>query len=159
MVDDAETPPQPTSASTLPAESSSTSTTVVSLAEARVAKAALPPTAGASAPDAGTGESAPPSAAKQPKKEKEIDWGKFNHLVENFTLIYPTDTVWDGDKRKIVKIGNLAHAFSSDYVRMWKASASRKQVDDHEVVFDPTETCPEHFVNLFDGIGMEPEEG
>ncbi len=42
---------------------------------------------------------------------------------------------------------------------MWKASASRKQVDDHEVVFDPTETCPEHFVNLFMGISMEPKSG
>jgi putative DNA primase/helicase len=174
MVDDAATPPQPTSASAddvAPAESvpnpEPVETTppkatkkVVSLVDAAASKAASQPSAGATAPDAGAGEAASSGAAKPAKKpEKEIDWGKFNHLVENFTLIYPTDTVWDGAKRKIVKIGNLAHAFSSDYVRMWKASINRKQVDDHEVVFDPTESCPAHYVNLFDGIAMEPKKG
>lgn len=116
--------------------------------------ASIPPTPleGAIAPDSGTGEG-------KPKKQKEMDWGRFNYLVENFTLIYPTDTVWDASKRKIVKIGNLAHSFGSDYVRMWKASASRKQVDDHEVVFDPTGKCPSHYVNLFDGLSMEPKKG
>jgi putative DNA primase/helicase len=164
MVDDADTPPQPTGQSDVPPESVPTAGNVVSLAEAAASRAASSPTAGATAPDAGKGESPSASADKPPKKsekkpEKEMDWGKFNHLVENFTLIYPTDTVWDGAKRKIVKIGNLAHAFSSDYVRMWKASASRKQVDDHEVVFDPTNSSPPHYVNLFDGIAMEPKEG
>lgn len=167
MVDDADTPPQPTGASDeSPAESVQTTSPkpdrkVVSLADAAAIKSASKPSAGATAPDAGAGESPPSGDAGKPAKkaEKEIDWGKFNHLVENFTLIYPTDTVWDGAKRKIVKIGNLAHAFSSDYVRMWKSSAGRKQVDDHEVVFDPTDKCPAHYVNLFDGIAMEPVKG
>ena len=163
MVDDADTPPQPASESAefvAPAESVKPQPTakVVSLAEAAAAKSASSPSAGASAPDAGAGD-APVKGKPAKKAEKEVDWGKFNHLVENFTLIYPTDTVWDGAKRKIVKIGNLGHAFSSDYVRMWKNSAARKQVDDHEVVFDPTNTCPPHYVNLFDGIAMEPKAG
>lgn len=145
MVDDADTPPQPTGQSDVPAASFQNPSQ---------------PLAGAIAPDPGAGAGVPAGAAKAAKKqEKEIDWGKFNHLVENFTLIYPTDTVWDAAKRKIVKIGNLAHAFSSDYVRMWKASVNRKQVDDHEVVFDPTNKSPAHYVNLFDGISMEPKEG
>lgn len=160
MVDEADTPPQPTSASPVPAESVTTTGNVVSLADAAAHKAATAPLAGASAPDEGAGVAPPGKPAKPEKKaEKEIDWGKFNNLVENFTLIYPTDTVWDGAKRKIVKIGNMAHAYGSDMVRMWKASAGRKQVDDTEVVFDPTNTCPDHYVNLFDGLSMVPKKG
>lgn len=113
-----------------------------------------PPLEGALASASGAGEG---DASK--KKGREIDWGKFNHLVENFTLIYPTDTAWDADKRKIVKIANMGHAFNTDYVRMWKQSAARKQVDDHELVFDPTMRCPSHYINLFDGLSMEPVEG
>ena len=41
------------------------------------------------------------------KKEKTIDWGKFNHLVENFALLYGTDTVWDDSERMIMKISNM----------------------------------------------------
>ena len=154
MVDDAGFPPQPTGESFAPAESVQSASNVVSMVAAKTPPTLKP---GASAPDAGKG--AAPAAGKQAKPEKVIDWGKFNHLVENFTLIYPTDTVWDGAKRKIIKIGNMGHAYGSDFVRMWKAHEGRKQVDDHEVVFDPTQRSPAHFVNLFDGIALEPKQG
>ena len=106
MVDEAATPPQPTSASDLPAESVPTqepvetnppakaTAKVVNLADAAASKVASQPSAGASAPDAGAGEATSGGASKPAKKaEKEMDWGKLNHLVENFTLIYPTDTI------------------------------------------------------------------
>jgi len=164
MVDDADIPPQPTSASAdsvAPAESMQPAGNVVSLADAAAIKAASQPSAGATAPDAGAGEATSGGAKPKPPKkaEKTVDWSKVNHLGENFTLIYPTDTVWDAAMRKIVKIGNLGHAFGSDVVRLWKASESRKMVQDHEVVFDPTRKCPEHYVNLFDGIAMQPKQG
>lgn len=171
MVDDAATPPQPTGQSDLPPASVQSSepvetsppkatAKVVSLVDAAASKAACQPSAGASAPDAGAGE-APVGGKPKPDKKasKTVDWSKVNHLGENFTLIYPTDTVWDSSMRKIVKIGNLSHAFGSDVVRLWKASETRKMVQDHEVVFDPTSRCPEHYVNLFDGIAMEPKKG
>ena len=176
MVDDAAKPPQPTSASDLPAESVPTqepvetnppakaTAKVVSLVDAAASRGASQPTSstmsGASASDAGAGEAPSGDTGKPAKKaEKTVDWSKVNHLGENFTLIYPTDTVWDASMRKIVKIGNLGHAFGSDVVRLWKASETRKMVQDHEVVFDPTRKCPEHFVNLFDGIAMQPAKG
>lgn len=94
------------------------------------------------------------------KKEKTIDWGKFNHLVENFTLIYGTDTVWDGAERLIMKISNMGHAHGADMVRMWKASERRRTVRLDDVVFDPTMKCdPESTVNLYDGMAMVPKKG
>lgn len=108
----------------------------------------------------GLKDAAPEKPEPEKKKEKTIDWGKFNHLVENFTLIYGTDTVWDGSERMIMKISNMGHAHGADMVRMWKSSERRRTVRQDQVVFDPTMGCdPESTVNLFDGIAMEPKEG
>lgn len=94
------------------------------------------------------------------KKEKTIDWGKFNHLCEHFVLIYGTDTVWDGSERLQMKIANMGHAHGADMVRMWKSSERRRTVRLDDVVFDPTMTCdPETTVNLYDGMAMVPKAG
>lgn len=126
--------------------------------------------AGATAPDAGAGagsngEQAKPAETKpkakpEPKREKTIDWGKFNHLVENFVLIYGTDTVWDAQERIIMKLANMAHAHGSDLVKLWKGSEKRRTIRQQDVVFDPTgKVDTERTVNLFDGIAMQPVEG
>lgn len=114
---------------------------------------------GATAPAEGSGVAAAPPSSKEKKKEKRIDWGVFNLLLERFALIYGTDTVWDGNKRLIMKIGNMAHAHGSGLVRMWKEHADRRTVMLDQVVFDPTETAGEDCVNLFGGIKLEPVEG
>lgn len=121
------------------------------------------PQSSVSSADASTSGIGEAGAAK-PKPEKKkpervIDWGKFNLLVERFSLIYGTDTVWDDGDRIIMKIGNMAHAHGSDLVRMWKTTEKRRTVRLHDVVFDPTETCGDHCVNLFGGMVMEPEAG
>lgn len=119
------------------------------------------PQSSANAPASGIGEGKPsPSTTDEKKKpERVIDWGKFNLLMERFALIYGTDTVWDGGNRIIMKIGNMAHAHGSDMVRMWKTNEKRRTVGLTDVVFDPTETCGSHCVNLFGGMEMEPQEG
>lgn len=122
----------------------------------------LSPQSGAHAPTAGTGEgkgSAPAAKSEKKKPERVVDWGKFNLLIERFSLIYGTDTVWDGGDRIIMKIGNMAHAHGSDLVRMWKTNDKRRTVRLPDVVFDPTERCGDHCVNLFGGMVMEPQEG
>lgn len=123
-----------------------------------ITKGAAQATEGAKVSDAGAGSTDNPPAKPATKKpKKRVDWGKFNHLLEHFTLIYPTDTVWDASKRKIVKISNMAHAHGSDMVRMWKASPDRKTVDDQDVVFDPTNACEPHCINLYNGFATEPQ--
>ncbi len=107
----------------------------------------------ASATSKGKGGEAP-AAGGRPKKK--VDWGKYTQLIENFTLIYPTDTAWDGAKRKIVKLSNMAHMYGADYVRMWKASPDRKSIDEEQLVFDPTERCGDDCINLWAGLGIEP---
>lgn len=109
--------------------------------------------------DRGEADSTPRKPGKK-KEEKTIDWGKFNRLVEDFVLIYGTDTVWDGRERMIMKIANMGHAHGADMVRMWKGSERRRTVRQQDVVFDPTlKADPETTVNLFDGLSMEPQKG
>lgn len=166
MTDDVNTPPpggghQPTPEQPVDKPSGE----VVSLADAatrRASKEAPAAMAGAAAPESGTGggkapsKSAPKKAAKG-KPDKVIDWGKVTFLVEHFALIYGTDTVWDGAKRMIMKIANMAHAHGADMVRLWKASEKRRTVMPEDVVFDPTETCDlKRCVNLYNGFATEP---
>lgn len=161
MVDDAALPSQPPDTAT-PAAGAVTpaSAQVLHLADAskaKAAKATIDPQA--HAPATGAGEDAAASAkkpAKLPKKEKVVDWGRYNFLLENFTLIYPTDTAWDAAKRKIVKLSNMAHAHGSGMVRGWKESPDRKTVDDTDVVFDPSFSCAPKCINLYDGFAIVP---
>lgn len=111
---------------------------------------------GAAAPAAGKGRRKPAGE----KTEKTPDWGKYNTVLETFTLIYGTDTVWDANERVIMKLSAMAHAHGSDTVRMWKGSPDRKTVRQRDVVFDPTETCDAAVcVNLFDGFALQPKAG
>jgi putative DNA primase/helicase len=125
---------------------------VVQLVDAKTGEAAVA-SGGATAPKKGTG------AKPAKKKEKTIDFGQLNVLVEHFSLIYGTDQVYDGVNRLMMTIGAMAHAHSSDMVRMWKASEKRRTVMPTDVVFDPTETCGEECVNLFGGMELEPKKG
>lgn len=119
------------------------------------------PESGATAPTEGGG-------GKGKRGEKVIDWGRYGDLLENFALIYSTDTVWDAKTRLIMKISAMAHAHGADYVRMWKAAEStplrlaggRWTVMPTDVVFDPMgKHDPDRTVNLFGGLVMEPMEG
>ncbi len=153
---------------------------VVSLADAAARRAAVesesvqgnssatPPTPPKSAAAQSSGDGGSPDKSKKPAKaekpekkpDKTIDWGKFNHLAENFVLIYGTDTVWDASERLIMKIANMGHAHGSEMVRLWKNSERRRTVRQTGVVFDPTRGCdPETTVNLYDGIAMKPRAG
>lgn len=111
---------------------------------------------GGVSPSAEDGAQGKPPDKAAGKKEKKVDWGRYRYLVENFVLIYPTDTAWDRVKRKHVKISNMAHMYGADYVRMWKASADRKSIDEEQLVFDPTLQCGSEAINLYDGFAIEP---
>jgi len=108
-----------------------------------------PPSAGASAPKKGGG------AAPKAKKAKAVDWGVVNRLMANFALIYGTDTVWDGESRRIVKVAPLRLAFGNDAVKLWLANPARRMIDPEDLVFEPGETVEDPKINMFDGFELE----
>lgn len=94
--------------------------------------------------------------AEKPKKDKPsrpVDWDGF---FKRFTLIYPTDTVWDAVERKIVKLSYVKIAFGDGVVKAWLDSPTRRMVMQEQVVFDPSETCSEDCINLFNGMPLKP---
>lgn len=144
-------------------DTSSSPDNVVRLVVSNEPTAPPPPSPGTGASASGKGDGGKPKRA-----EKLIDWGRYGHLLDHFALIYSTDTVWDAEKRLIMKISAMAHAHGADYVRMWKAAdpsprrleSKRWTVMPADVVFDPagvhdTETT----VNLYGGLLMEPKPG
>ena len=112
-------------------------------------------------------EAAPPSpkrgegtgAGKKKRGGKPVDFGDVNRLTQNFALLYGTDTVWDGERRVIMKINALRLAFGNDAVKMWLGSKERRLVPIENVVFEPGQEVPADGINLFDGLPIEPEPG
>jgi putative DNA primase/helicase len=144
---------------TVPAQPAATPA-VVPIAEGRRRREAAASTDSTPPPSESASSRSEGKGGDKPKKPgKTIDWGKYNELLDNFALIYGTDTVWDGVNRLIMKIANMAHAHGSDMVKMWKASETRRTIMPKDVVFDPTETCAEECVNLFGGFELEPRFG
>ncbi len=76
-------------------------------------------------------------------------------MLERFTLIYGTTTVWDAQKREIIRLEALKVAFGRR-VDWWLGQDDRKIVDQDHVVFDPTGRCAApDYVNLFDRLPLE----
>lgn len=76
-------------------------------------------------------------------------------FIDRFTLIYGTTTVWDAQKREIIKLEALKVAFGRG-VDWWLGQLDRRIVDQDRVVFDPTGRCQApDYVNLFDRLPLE----
>lgn len=103
----------------------------------------------------------PTEEAPSKKKARGFSWKAF---FKRFTLIYPTETAWDAEKQKIVKLSAMRVMFGKGVVDFWltstdpRADLVRRAVDEDDVVFDPSCTCdPETTVNLFRGMPLKPD--
>ena len=72
-------------------------------------------------------------------------------LLQSFTLIYGTDTVFDGLRRSIVGLGPLRSAAGKSLVRMWLEHPQRRTVLPEQVGFDPACTSSQVVCNLWGG--------
>ncbi|MDR2173648.1 MAG: DUF5906 domain-containing protein [Burkholderiales bacterium] len=77
-------------------------------------------------------------------------------LQRDFALVYGTDTVFDGNRRMLVRIGHLRLAYQNA-VKVWLESPDRKMISADQVVFDPHNVDAPW--NLFCGIDLDPECG
>lgn len=100
------------------------------------------------APKRGGGEAAA-------KKKRPVNFGDYTRLMERFALIYGTDTAWDGENMRIVKVGAMRLAFG-DAVKMWLGSNQRRMVMPEQIVFEPSGVLPPGGINLFDGFPIKP---
>jgi putative DNA primase/helicase len=116
------------------------------MAELHMLDTPSPPTGGASAPARGKGR----------KRTRMIDLRPITRLLDSFSLIYGTKTVWDDDTRRIVPVDALRLAMGQDAVKAWLAAPNRKMVMPEDLQFEPGVELPAGCINLFDGLDVEP---
>lgn len=94
------------------------------------------------------------ASTKPPEPPARFDWRRF---FERFTLIYPTDTVYDAELEVIAKLSHIKIAFGDGVVKWWLESAERRTVNADRVVFDPAgKSDPATTINLFRGLPPPP---
>ena len=87
--------------------------------------------------------------------DKSFDWRGF---FERFTLIYPTDTLWDAKLREIVKLSAVKIAFGDRIVKWWLESLDRRTVNLDQMVFEPGTEVPKDCINLYRGMPIKPSD-
>jgi putative DNA primase/helicase len=105
--------------------------------------------------------STPTGAASPAGRQDARFWATVERLLEGYTLIRGTDTVWDGEHNEIITVANLRLAEGLQPVNYWLAHSQRRTVLRDNVLFDPSCTCdPATTINLFDPAEMHvPAEG
>jgi len=79
-----------------------------------------------------------------------FDWDGF---FERFTLIYPSDTVYDAKLEAICKLSHVSIAFGPRVVQWWLDNPRRRTVNVEDVVFDPEHKVDAaKTINLFRGL-------
>lgn len=77
-------------------------------------------------------------------------------ISERYTLIYGTDSAWDGKLGVLIKVANMRLAWGQDPVKLWLARPSRRMVALADLVFEPGVEVGDHQVNMFRGLDLEP---
>lgn len=120
--------------------------------------------AGSAPPPAAAGEEADNPSHAHPEKradaapENEVPekFGVFSlpGMLENFSLIYGTDTVWDAREHLQMRLSHLRHIVGRGLYKLW---------DEHEerdvkrgLVFEPSGVIPPNHINLFRGFPLTP---
>lgn len=75
-----------------------------------------------------------------------------------FTYVYPTDTAFDHELAKVVRLGALRNAYTKPVVDWWLGWSGRRTVNIDQVVFDPVGARdPAQVCNLFRGLEAKPK--
>ena len=93
------------------------------------------------------------------QKDKDINWSRYQLILDRYALIYGTETCIDIDLRMIMKVRDFRLAVTNDYANMWLKSSSRRMVLPEQVVFDPSCRCSGDEINLFRGFEKKPKAG
>jgi putative DNA primase/helicase len=81
------------------------------------------------------------------------------HMLDRYTLLYGTKTVWDAEKRTVIAYDAMALARGSDLASRWLEHRMRREVDLDKLVFDPTQKVDlDTHINMFEGFPLKPRK-
>jgi putative DNA primase/helicase len=79
-------------------------------------------------------------------------------MLDRYTLLYGTKTVWDADKRSVIAYDAMSLARGSDLTTRWLEHPMRLEKDLDKLVFDPTQRVDlETHINMFEGFNIKPK--
>lgn len=79
-------------------------------------------------------------------------------MLDRYTLLYGTKTVWDAEKRTIVAYDAMSLARGSDLSTRWLEHRMRREIDLNKLVFDPTQQADlDTHINMFGGLPLQPK--
>jgi len=117
------------------------------------------PMSAAEPPPPADGGAPAPKRGGGARKAKPLNLGNYMRLLENFALVYGTDTAWDGEMRRLVKINALRLAFTPEAVKGWLNTPNRRMVLPEQLMFEPGRELEPPCINLYDGLAMAPKAG
>jgi phage/plasmid primase-like uncharacterized protein len=80
-------------------------------------------------------------------------------MLNRYTLLYGTKTVWDADKRTVIAYDAMSLARGSDLATRWLEHPMRREVDLDNLVFDPTQRVNlDTHINMFEGFPLTPKK-
>lgn len=80
-------------------------------------------------------------------------------MIERYTLLYTTKTVWDAEKRCVLTFEAMSLARSPDLATRWITHPFHREIDADALVFDPTQKIStETHVNMFQGFPLVPRK-
>lgn len=104
--------------------------------------------------------SEPEPSHSQPDNAPESSHGgqfaRYSHddLLDNFSLLYGTDTVWDTREHMQMRLSHLRHIVGRDAYKDWD-NDPRRQIA-RGLAFEPSGAVPPHYINLFRGFPLTP---
>lgn len=82
--------------------------------------------------------------------------GGLSAALARYVYLYPTDSVWDTEKRVRVPVSALRHAIANCFDD-WIKHPHRREIDVDNLVFDPTQRVdPSTHINTFRGLPVQP---
>lgn len=80
-------------------------------------------------------------------------------MLERYTLLYPTKTLWDAEKKTIASYDAVALARGADLTARWLAHPLHMEKDLDKLVFDPTQKVDLNtHINMFEGFPLTPKQ-
>ncbi len=76
-------------------------------------------------------------------------------MLDEISLIYASDTVWDNRNRVQMRLSHLRHAVGNDVFKLWESSPARRIVKGLE--FEPSGNIQPDHINLFFGLPERQE--
>lgn len=97
------------------------------------------------------------SAQRDKRRHEGQNDGPVKDAIDRFVYIYPTNDVWDKERRELVPMSGVKNLLADNFDR-WFNSPARVMVNQDQLVFDPAQHNVPGTINMFRGLPLQPAD-